>query len=289
MIATTLNRTIARQPRRFPWASALKTLGTLILIVATVFPLYWMINVSMTPEKDVFSETTHYAPPLNQSTLQTYREVFANYPVGRYILNSFFICFFGSVVTLAFSFSMAYYLAKFQFRFKRFFFYFIIWSLSLPWVVYVLPIFRIVDMLKLLDTHILMILIYGFSGIPLFAWFALPYMQDFPDEMIDAARIDGASEVLILWRIVRPALRNVVIALFMIRFIFAYNDLLYSLIFTVNRAKMIIPSILDMPTQYSMPFARMSAGSVISVVPIIILVLVFQRYIVSGLTGRTLK
>ncbi|MGA2764161.1 MAG: carbohydrate ABC transporter permease [Spirochaetia bacterium] len=289
MSTTALVHTIARRRRRFSGLSILKVLGTLVLLVATVFPLYWMINISLIPEKEVFSETIHYIPPWSIISLETYRQVLANYPVLRYILNSFIICLLATVITLAFSFSMAYYLAKFQFRFKRFFFYFIIWSLSLPWVVYVLPIFRIVDMLKLLDTHILMILLYGFSGIPLFAWFALPYVQEFPDEMIDAARIDGASELSILWRIVRPGLRNVVIALFLIRFIFAYNDLLYSLIFTVNRAKMIIPSILDMPTQYSVPFARMSAGSAISVAPIIILVLVFQRYIVSGLTGRTLK
>jgi ABC-type glycerol-3-phosphate transport system permease component len=184
---------------------------------------------------------------------------------------------------------MAYYLAKFKFRGKRFFFYFIIWSLSLPWVVYVLPIFRIVDFFHLFDTHALMIILFGFSGIPMFAWFALPYMQDFPDEMIDAARIDGANELMILLRIVRPALNNVVIALFLIRFIFAYNALLYPLIFSVEKAKMIMPVILDFPTPYEMPFAKMSAGGIISVVPIILLVIIFQRYIVSGLTGRTLK
>jgi len=288
-MSTTVDTPVMRRHRRVSGTSVLRVVGTLVLLVATVFPLYWMINISLIPEKEVFSEKIHYLPPWNIVTLQTYQQVFANYPVLRYILNSFVICILATVITLAFSFSMAYYLAKFQFRFKRFFFYFIVWSLSLPWVVYVLPIFRIVDLLKLMDTHILMILLYGFSGIPLFAWFALPYVQEFPNEMIDAARIDGASEVTILWRIVRPALRNVVIALFLIRFIFAYNDLLYSLIFTVNRAKMIIPSILDMPTQYSVPFARMSAGSAISVAPIIILVLLFQRYIVSGLTGRTLK
>ena len=184
---------------------------------------------------------------------------------------------------------MAYYLAKFRFRFKRAIFYFIIWSLTLPWVVYVLPIFRMVDRLRLFDTHLLMILMYGFSGIPMFAWFAIPYLQEFPQEMLDAARIDGAGEVMIIARIVLPALRNVVIALFLIRFIFAYNDLLYSLIFTVNRAKMIMPTILDFPSPYAMPFAKMAAGGVIAVVPIIVLVMVFQRYIVGGLTGRTLK
>jgi len=278
-----------RRPRRFRWSSLFKLLGTLMVVAATILPLYWITNISLLPETQVFKTKPHYFPPLNLISIRTYQTIFAEYPIARYLFNSIFICTVATAVTLAFSFSMAYYLAKFKFRGKRFFFYFIIWSLSLPWVVYVLPIFRIVDFFHLFDTHALMIILFGFSGIPMFAWFALPYMQDFPDEMIDAARIDGANELMILLRIVRPALNNVVIALFLIRFIFAYNALLYPLIFSVEKAKMIMPVILDFPTPYEMPFAKMSAGGIISVVPIILLVIIFQRYIVSGLTGRTLK
>ncbi|HTO22950.1 MAG TPA: carbohydrate ABC transporter permease [Spirochaetia bacterium] len=278
-----------RQPRRFKWSTLLKLLGTLLVIAATVWPLYYIANVSLLPDTQVFRSKPAYFPPLGQIGIETYRKIFADFPIWQYIFNSFLICTLATVVTLAFSFSMAYYLAKFTFRFKRFFFYFIVWSLSLPWVVYVLPIFRIVDFFHLFDTHVLMIILFGFSGIPMFAWFAIPYMKEFPDEMIDAARIDGAGELSILLRIVRPSLNNVVIALFLIRFIFAYNALLYPLIFTVSKAKMIITVILDFPSPYEMPFAKMSAGGIISVVPIIILVIVFQRYVVSGLTGRTLK
>ncbi len=278
-----------RIPRRFKPATLLWLLGTVLLVLVTVFPLYWMINMSLMPETQVFKEKPHYLPPWKLLSLNTYRDIFVNYSIGRYILNSFVICILATVITLAFSFCMAYYLAKFKFRFKRFFFYFIIWSLTLPWVVYVLPMFRIVQALNLFDTHLLLILLYGFSGIPMFAWFALPYFQEFPDEMIDAARIDGAGELGILLKVVAPAMKNVTIALFLIRFIFAYNGLLFALIFAVIKAKMIIPTILDFPTAYAMPFAKMSAGGVISVAPIIVLVVLFQRYIVSGLTGRTLK
>lgn len=289
MSTITHDLTLIRTPRRFKWTTILKLLGTVLVIAATVWPLYWIANISLLPETQVFKAKPHYFPPLNLLSLQTYKTIFTDYPIAHYLFNSFFICTVATAVTLLFSFSMAYYLAKFKFRFKRFFIYFIIWSLSLPWVVYVLPIFRIVDFFHLFDTYALMIILFGFSGIPMFAWFALPYMQDFPDELIDAARIDGANELSILLRIVRPALNNVVIALFLIRFIFAYNALLYPLIFSVERAKMIMPVILDFPSPYEMPFAKMSAGGIISVVPIIILVFVFQRYIVSGLTGRTLK
>jgi ABC-type glycerol-3-phosphate transport system permease component len=286
---TTASPLLLRTPRRFRISTVFKILGTLVIVLAALLPLYWIINTSLLPETQIFKEKPHYLPPLDIVSLQSYKKIFAEYEIFRYIFNSVFICVLATAVTLVFSFSMAYYLAKFKFRFKRAFIYFIIWSLSLPWVVYVLPIFRIVDFFHVFDTHALMIILYGFSGIPMFAWFALPYMQDFPDEMIDAARMDGANELVILLRIVGPGLKNVVIALFLIRFIFAYNDLLYSLIFTVDKAKMIMPTILDFPTPYEMPFAKMSAGGIISVLPVILIVLLFQRYIVSGLTGRTLK
>ncbi|OHD67574.1 MAG: hypothetical protein A2177_12450 [Spirochaetes bacterium RBG_13_68_11] len=275
--------------RRFRWSTLFKVIGTLVVVVATIFPLYWIVNVSLMPETQVFKEKPRYVPPLESLSLRTYRTIFEDYAIGRYIFNSIFICSIATIVTLALSLSMAYYLAKFHFRFKRLFFYFIVWSLSLPWVVYVLPIFKIVDFLHLFDTHFLMIVLFGFSGIPMFAWFAIPYLQEFPDELIDAARIDGSTELGILLKIVTPALKNVVIALFLIRFIFAYNALLYPLIFSVEKAKMILTVILDFPSPYEMPFAKMSAGGIISVVPIILLVIVFQRYIVSGLTGRTIK
>lgn len=269
--------------------NAVKLLGLIVLVVVAVFPLYWLLNISLQPDTEVFAEHPHYAPLLHLITLNSYQSIFIKHAIVRYITNSFIICFIATIITLTLSMCMAYYLAKFAFRMKSFFFYFIIWSLTLPWVVYVLPLFRIVNALKLFDTHILLILLYGVSGVPMFAWFALPYLQDFPDELIDAARIDGAGEVTILWRIVRPALSNMVIALFLIRFIFAYNDLLYSLIFTFDRAKMITPAILDFPSLYSVPFSFMCAGGIVSMFPILVVVIIFQRYIVSGLTGRTIK
>jgi ABC-type glycerol-3-phosphate transport system permease component len=107
--------------------------------------------------------------------------------------------------------------------------------------------------------------------------------------MLDAARIDGAGEVRIVWQIVVPPIRNVLVSLFLLRFIFSYNDLLFSLSFTFNRAKMIMPALLELPGLYETPFAKMTAGGIVSLVPIVLLVVIFQRYILSGLTGRSLK
>jgi ABC-type glycerol-3-phosphate transport system permease component len=143
--------------------------------------------------------------------------------------------------------------------------------------------------LGLLDSHILMILLYGFSGIPLFSWFALPYLHSFPNELVDASRLDGCSEWGIVLRIVIPALKNALIALFILRFVWAYNDLLYSLSFTFHRAKMIMPALLEFPGYLDIPFAKMAAGGFLAVLPILIIVIVFQKYVVSGLVGQTFK
>jgi len=248
-----------------------------------------MVNVSVLPEAAILGSRPVYAPRADLFTLDAYIEIFRDYRIGRYLFNSIFVSTLATSISMMLSLSVAYSLAKFDFPGKKFLFYFIIWTLTLPWVIYVLPIFRIVSPIGLLDTRGLLILLYGFSGVPMFSWFALPYMLEFPREMLDAARIDGAGEVRIVWQIVVPPIRNVLVSLFLLRFIFSYNDLLFSLSFTFDRAKMIMPALLELPGLYETPFAKMTAGGIVSMVPIVILVIVFQRYILSGLTGRSLK
>ena len=263
--------------------------GIIVVASLTLFPIYWMLNVSLLPETEVIKTNPHYYPPPGMMTLKAYQEILTEYSVFRFMLNSTIIVFLATLVTLFLSFSIAYSIAKYNFKSKSYLHYGIIWLLALPWVVYVLPIFKIVSGLGLLDTHILMIMLYGFSGIPLFSWFALPFMHAFPNELIDAGRLDGCSEWGIVWRIVAPSLRNALIALFILRFVWAYNDLLYSLSFTFHRAKMIMPALLEFPGQWEMPYAKMAAGGLLAVLPILLIVVIFQKYVVSGLTGTTLK
>ena len=264
-------------------------LGILLIALLALFPVYWMLHISTLPEKEVLRIIPHYFPKPQLLTMKAYQDIFTKHSIFRYLMNSILICALATVLSLTLSISMAYSLTKFNFKIKRFLLYLIIWMLTLPWVVYVLPIFRVVSGIGLLDTRLLMILLYGFSGIPMFTWFALPFLHDFPNEIIDAARLDGCSEIRIVGQIVTPTLRNAIIALFLLRFIWAYNDLLFSLSFTFHKAKMILPAILEFPGIFETPFAKMAAGGVISVTPIILMVTMMQKYIVSGLTGRTIK
>lgn len=275
--------------KRLKSGDVLRLLGIIVVVSLALVPIYWMLNVSLLPETEVIRTSPHYYPPPGIVTLDAYKEILTEYSVFTYILNSIIICFLATVVTLLLSFSIAYSIAKHDFRLKKYLYYGIIWLLALPWVVYVLPIFKIVSGLGLLDTHILMIMLYGFSGIPLFSWFALPFMHTFPNELIDAGRLDGCSEWGVVWRIVMPSLKNALIALFILRFVWAYNDLLYSLSFTFYRAKMIMPALLEFPGLYEMPYAKMAAGGLLAMLPILLIVVIFQKYVVSGLTGRTLK
>ena len=267
----------------------LQLLGVILIVFLALFPLYWMFNVSLLPEAEVIKTHPHYYPLSSIITFKAYKDLIIGSSIFKFVLNSIIIVFLASLITLFLSFPIAYSIAKYNFKLKKYLQYGIIWLLALPWVVYVLPIFTIVSKLNLLDTHILMIMLYGFSGIPLFSWFILPFMYTFPSELIDAGRLDGCSEWSIVVRIVIPALKNAFIAVFILRFVWAYNDLLYSLSFTFNKAKMIMPAILEIPGYYEVPFAKMSAGGILAVLPILLIVIIFQKYVVSGLTGRTLK
>jgi len=267
----------------------LQLLGVILITFLALFPLYWMFNVSLLPEAEVIKTHPHYYPLPGIITFKPYKDLIIGSSIFKFVLNSIVIVFLASLITLFLSFPIAYSIAKYNFKLRKYLQYGIIWLLALPWVVYVLPIFTIVSKLNLLDTHILMIMLYGFSGIPLFSWFVLPFMYTFPNELIDAGRLDGCSEWSLVIRIVMPALKNAFIAIFILRFVWAYNDLLYSLSFTFNKAKMIMPAILEIPGYHEVPFAKMAAGGILAVLPILLIVIVFQKYVVSGLTGRTLK
>ncbi len=278
-----------KKKRKFRFHVFLQVIGLVFIAILTIFPIYWTLNVSLLPEREIMRTRPHYFPPPDVANLDSYSEIFTRYDVLRNMFNSIIIVVPASLITLMLSFAIAYAVAKYTFKWKKIFLYGIIWLMALPWIVYVLPIFQVANSLRLLDTHVLMILLYGFSGIPLFTWFALPYLYDFPSEMIDAGRLDGCTEIAILLRIVMPTLKNAMLALFILRFIWAYNDLLYALSFTFHRAKMIMPTLLEFPGYTAMPFAQMAAGGFIAVLPILLIVIFFQNYVVSGLTGRTFK
>jgi len=278
-----------KKKKKFRVQIVLQAIGLAFIALLTIFPIYWTLNVSLLPEAEIMRTKPHYFPPPSLATLNSYIDIFTKYDVLKNMANSIFIVVLASFITLIFSFSVAYALVKYTFKWKKTFLYGIIWLVALPWIVYVLPIFQVANSLRLLDTHLLLIMLYGFSGIPLFSWFALPYVYDFPNELIDAGRLDGCSEWGIVLRIVFPALKNALFALFILRFVWAYNDLLYSLSFTFHRAKMIMPTLLEFPGYTDMPFAKMAAGGFIAVLPILLIVIFFQNYVISGLTGRTFK
>jgi len=262
----------------------LKFVGAIVLISLALFPLYWTFNYSVLPEKETVRYPPHYYPPIDVFTVVNYRIAFTQYPILRSLLNSIIIVALASVVTLFLSFLPAYVLAKHNFRLRDSVYYGIMALLAVPWVSYTIPLYRVANAVGLVDTHLLMIMLYGFSGIPLFTWIAIPFFRTLPDELIDTGRIYGLSEFGIIWRIAVPVLRNALVALFLLRFVWAYGDLLYSLIFTFDQAKMILPAILEFPGLFEMPYARMAVGGIVAIAPILVLVMVFQKYIISGLT-----
>jgi multiple sugar transport system permease protein len=269
---------------RSPVSTSLKLAGTIVVVLLALFPLYWTLNYSVLPESETIVSPPHYYPPINLITTANYIIAFTQYPLLSSLLNSVFIVGLASLVTLSLSFLPAYVIAKHNFRLKGFLYYSIMALLAVPWVTYVVPLYTIATALGLIDTHLLMIMLYGFSGIPLFTWIAIPFVSALPDELIDTGRIYGLSEFGIVRRIAAPVLRNALIALFLLRFVWAYGDLLYQLVFTIDKAKMILPAILEFPGQYQVPFARMAVGGIVGIAPILVLVIVFQKYIVSGLT-----
>ena len=262
-----------------------KALLTALLLVIVLFPIYWTLNYSFLPEKDTITYPPNFFPRWpDHFTIGHYIEVTTKYPMLRAIFNSVIIIVAASIVTLTLSLPPAYVLSKLDFKLRDSIYYFIMALLAIPWVSYVIPIYRIARTLGLIDTHILLIMLYGFSGIPQFTWLAVPFLRSFPDDLVDVSRTFGLSEIKILFLIVIPIMRNAFIALFILRFVWAYSDLLYQLVFTIERAKTAIPTVLEIPGRFVMPYGKMASGGMLVVLPLLILTIAAHKYLVSGIT-----
>jgi len=262
-----------------------KAIVAIIILVIVIFPLYWTLNYSFLPEKDTVTYPPTFFPRWPAHfTLEHYVIAVTKYPMLKALFNSILIVGIASIVTLMLSLPPAYVLAKLDFKMKDAIYYFIMALLAVPWVSYVIPLYRIARFLGLIDTHLLLIMLYGFSGIPLFTWLAVPFIRSFPEDLIDVSRTFGLSEIKILFFIIIPILKNAFIALFILRFVWAYSDLLYQLIFTIDQAKMAMPAVLEFPGQYEMPYGKMASGGILAVLPLLILTIMFHRYLISGIT-----
>jgi multiple sugar transport system permease protein len=160
----------------------------------------------------------------------------------------------------------------------------------LPPIALLLPLYQIMNTLRLSDTPFALIIIYSSFVTPYVVWLMRGYLDTVPRELDDAARVDGCSRLGALWRVILPVSRPGLLSTALLAFLLAWDEFLYALVITQTNASKTLPVALnDFIGRYGVDFGRLATGGVIAAIPPVIIAFVFQRYIVAGLTAGSVK
>ena len=254
--------------------------------VLTLFPLLWMISVSFMPT----GAASRYPPPLlpDSPTLDNYRTLFANHSAGRYMLNSALIASIATLISLVTNTMAGYAFAKLRFPGREKLFRALLGALVIPGQVAMIPLFALVKEMGLVSTYGGVLVPYMAS---IFGIFLIrQYAMSLPDELLEAARIDGASEARIFWSLVVPLLKPILVTLAILTFLATWNDFMWPLIVLTEQTLHTLPvALAGLSREHVQDNELMMAGAVITVVPVLLLFLALQRYYIAGILAGGVK
>jgi multiple sugar transport system permease protein len=257
-------------------------LHTLLLGAAAIalFPLLWMLSVSFMAG----GEASAFPPPLlpGHGTLANYRQLFGQQNIGRYLANSLWLAALTTLLSLLFNSLAGYAFAKLRFRGREPILKVLLAALVIPSQVAMLPLFLMMKWLGLVNTYAAVVVpaMAGIFGVFLVRQYALTI----PDELLEAARIDGASETRIFVSIVLPALRPILVTLAVFSSLGAWNDFMWPLIVLSDQDWQTAPvALAALSREHVQDNELMMAGSVVTILPVLVLFLILQRHYIQGL------
>jgi multiple sugar transport system permease protein len=251
-----------------------------------VFPLVWMVCVSLMPA----GSASTLPPPLwpHHPTLMHYRQLLADGGIGRAFVNSLGLAIASTLLSTSFNTLAGYSFAKLRFRHRERVFGLLIAALVIPGQVAMLPLFLMLKGMGLVNTW-MGVLIPGMAGI--FGIFLVrQYARGVPDELIEAARLDGAGELRIFWSVVLPTLTPVLVTLAVFAFLGSWNDFMWPLIVLTDGELHTLPvALAALSREHVQDSELMMAGAVITVLPVLVLFVALQRYYMQGLLMGSIK
>lgn len=268
--------------------TALFYFAVIVIVVLSVFPFYYAIITSFKSGTEIF-RVSYWVQDFN---LANYIDVLSN---GRFITsiwNSVFIAFTTVVCALFLAVTASYALARVRFRGRGLLLMTILAVSMFPQIAVLAGLFELVRALGIYNTPWAMILSYTIFTLPFTVWVLTTFMRDLPIEIEEAAIVDGASPWVIITRVFMPLLWPALVTTGLLAFIGAWNEFLFALTFTASETQRTVPvaiAMLSGSTQYELPWGIIMAASVIVTVPLVVLVLIFQRKIVAGLTAGGVK
>lgn len=263
-------------------------IAVIFVVLVAVFPFYYAVLTSFKTGTDLFK--VNYFP--ESFNFSNYESVLGGRHFIRNIGNSVFIALVTVLAALFLAVTASYALARVRFRGRGLLLMTILGISMFPQIAVLAGLFELIRFLGIYNTPWAMILSYTIFTLPFTVWVLTTFMRGLPVEIEEAAIVDGATPWVIITQVFLPLLWPALVTTGLLAFIGAWNEFLFALTFTVSETTRTVPvaiALLSGATQFETPWGTIMAASVIVTVPLIILVLIFQRKIVSGLTAGSVK
>jgi multiple sugar transport system permease protein len=268
-------------------------LAALFAAALILAPFLWLVYSSLVGQTDLLARPLHWWP--TQWTLGRYRQIFSAETGAAALfrdamVNSFLVASGTVLVSLTVGILGGYALARLRFPFRRTTLMAFLVTYMLPPISLIIPLYLLMARFGLLDTKIGLIIVYCSLATPFTLWTMSNFFGTLPIELEEAARVDGCSRLGALWRIILPLSRPGIVATALFGFLLCWDEFLYSLIFTsTSNAKTIPVAIAEFTGRNAVDFGLIAAGGVLASLPPLLITLVFQRYLLDGLSSGAVK
>ncbi|MEH2259977.1 carbohydrate ABC transporter permease [Nostoc sp.] len=275
---------------KFSLKKILLAIVVVLIVLFSLAPALWQLLTSFKVNEDIAAVPTVYFP--TRFTFNHYIELFTRRPFWRYIFNSAFVSITSTAVALAIGAPAAYALARLRTWGERVILASILIVTLFPGILLFLGLLEIIQALKLGNNYLALIIPYTAINLPLTILVLRSFFQQLPKDLEDSARVDGYNTFQLLWQIVLPMTLPALVTTGILTFIFAWNEFIFALTFMTREELKTIPvaaAQLGGATIYEIPYGPIAAATVVGTLPLILLVLFFQRRIVQGLTAGAVK
>lgn len=272
--------------RRLPRQIALYALAG-VLLAAWAFPVIWALLTSFKTERDVlaYPPVWHFTP-----TLANYREVlFGASSILPNLASSLIVATSATVLTMLFAIPAAYALARLRYPFKRASGFYVLATQMLPPVGLIIPYYLALQRIGGLDSYSGMVVIYLTFSLPFAIWLMVSYFEDVPYEMEEAALLDRAGRLRALWYVILPQVSGGIAVTTIFVFLNAWNEFLFAVVLGGNNVRTVTVAMFNFISVEQTQWARLAAGAMVAMAPVILIGLFAQRHIVKGLTVGAVK
>jgi len=271
----------------FPASAALYA-TILVAAVVTIFPFYWMLNTALKPHSEVF-----LSPPTFVSanwSLAAFTTLLVERPFARYFLNSLVVSAGSTLLSVTLAALAAYGFTRFHIRGASALIVFLLFTKMLPETLLIIPYFRLMSELGLINSYLALILAYSSFALPFSVWMLIGFFRSIPREIDEAAIMDGATRLVVFWRVILPLARPGLVAVALFTFLISWNAYVWALVLTTDPSMFVLSvGIANMVGEYRVQWNELMAAAVIAALPVIVLFAFLERYLVSAITAGAVK